>query len=326
MKHLKYRNKKALRTNASADFIAYLQAKDLSKSTQEHYNFYVERFKIWLGRDVTLVTKKDILNYLAYLKQLGNQQHITRRNNLIAINHYFTHLFHKGDVATIPSAFIKIRGTQKRKLHYIFSREELQALNDNYYHRFIREYDDSHIPKNQRLQSYLSRQRNYVMLGFLIHQGITTNEMGVITLDDLDLIKAKLTIRRKGMKRTLDLEASQIGSLMNYVNTIRPQYLQFRNHETNQLFLTLPIAGRSATKGTDLMGTVKPLTKQTRQLEPKLKNFKQVRASVITHWIKTVGLRQAQYNAGHRHINSTEHYIPHDLEGLTDELKKFNPF
>lgn len=326
MKDTKRRNKRAPHIDASGDFISYLQAKDLSKSTQEHYNFYVERFRIWLGKDITTTTKKDILNYLAYLKQLGNQQHITRRNNLIAINHYFTYLYHKDITATIPTALIKIRGTQKKHLYYIFSREELERLNDSYYHRFIREYDDGHIPKNQRLQSFLSRQRNYVMLGFLIHQGITTNEMGVITLNDLDLIKTKLNIRRKGVQRTLDLEASQIGSLMHYVQTIRPQYLQFRTEETDQLFLTLPVSGRSTTNGNDMMGTVKPLTKQARQLEPKLKNFMQVRASVITHWIKTVGLRQAQYNAGHRHIDSTEHYIPNDLEELTDEFKKFNPF
>ncbi len=326
MKHLRYRNKKTPLTDASADFMAYLQARDLSRSTQEHYNFYVERFMLWLGKDVATTAKKDILNYLAYLKQSGNQQHITRRNNLIALNHYFTHLFHKGAIATVPTALIKIRGTQKKHLHYIFSREELERLNDNYYHTFIREYDDGHIPKNQRLQSLLARRRNYVMLGLLIHQGLTTNELGVIALDDLDLMKAKLTIRRKGMQRTLNLEASQIGPLMHYVHTDRPRYLQFRSEGTNQLFLTLPISGRSTTNGNDMMGTVKPLTKQARRLEPKLRNFMQVRASVITHWIKTVGLRQAQYNAGHRHINSTEHYIPNDLEGLTDELRKFNPF
>ena len=321
-----YRHPSHPHREAPDSFIGYLQSKDLSKSTQEHYNFYVERFITWLGKDILTTTKKEIINYLAYLKQLGNQQHVTRRNNLIALNHYFTYLFHTDQITDIPTAFIKIRGTQKRQLHYIFSRTELEQLNDSYYHHFLRDYDDSHIPKNQRLQSYLSRERNAILLGLLTYQGVPTNELQGITLGDIDIQRAKLTLSKKGKRRTLDLEASQIGNLMHYLHTIRPQYLQFRTEATNQLLLTLPVSGRTTTNGNNLMGTIKPLRKQLQQLTPKLINCMQIRASVITHWIKTEGLRKAQYNAGHRHITSTEHYLPNDLESLTDELKQFHPF
>jgi len=116
---------------------------------------------------------------------------------------------------------------------------------------------------------------------------------------------------------------------MHYTQNIRPQFLVFLNTETEQLFLPLPEAGRTKknnTENPDLMGVIKNLTKQIKTLEKSFLNFKQIRASVITHWIKTTGLRKAQYYAGHRYISSTENYLPNDLESLTEDIAKFNPF
>jgi len=309
-------------------FTQFLEAKNLSKSTQRHYLLYVNQFSQWFDKDVINCTKKDILNYLAYLKNKRNQANITRRNSLIALNHYFTFLMQNDTINQNPTALIKIRGTQKKMLYNIFSFDELEQLNDNYYHNFIRNFDDNHIPKNQRKQSYLSRQRNYIILSFLIYQGLITSELQKITLDDLDLIKATIHIqgRNKGSQRTMNLNASQIGALMHYTQNIRPQFFEYRSDETNQLFLPLPESGKTHTKSLKTMHTYKVLTPQIKTLEAKFKNFVQIRASVITHWIKTVGLRKAQYLAGHRHINSTEHYLPNDLESLTDDITKFNPF
>ncbi len=47
---------------------------------------------------------------------------------------------------------------------------------------------------------------------------------------------------------------------------------------------------------------------------------------VITQWLKIDGLRKAQYYAGHRYISSTEKYLPNDIDGLIDDIAKFNPF
>jgi len=273
---------------------------------------------------------------LAHLKNKKNHENITRRNTLLAINYYFDCLQKQDLIAQNPCLFIKIRGTKKRKLYNIFSFDELTQLADDYYHNFVRNYNDNHIPKNQRKQSFLSKERNYLMLSFLVYQGLTTRELQRITLADLNLNKAtvKITGTKKSNERNIPLNASQIGTLIHYLNEIRPQFLEFLNTESNQLFLPLPEAGRTKAKfmvsqaepTPDLMGVIKNLSKQVKTLESKFLNFKQIRASIITHWIKTVGLRKAQYLAGHRYISSTENYLPNDLQSLTEDITKYNPF
>ena len=309
-------------------FIEYLESKNHSKATQGHYLFNVNRFLQWHGNGVENCTKKDILKYLEHLKTNKNQENITRNNNLIALNHYFTFLVQSGAALNNPTTLIKIRGTQKKKLYNIYTFEQLEQLHDDFYHKYIRSFDHGHIPKNQRQQSFLNRERNYIMLGFLIYQGLATNELQRITLADIDLNKATVKIARgiKSSERTIKLNASQIGSLINYINIIRPQFFDYRSDENQNLFLPLPATGKFKTNSQDIMGVIKPITKQVRTLDTKFTKLAQIRASAITHWIKTYGLRKTQYLAGHKYIHTTETYLPNDLESLTDDITKFNPF
>lgn len=315
------------------DFTEYLQAKDLSNTTQVVYSRYLNDFLKWYNKtDISQTTKADILNYLGYLKTTKKQQNITRRNSLIALNHYFTFLMDKELILRNPTALIKIRGTQKKTLYNIYTFEELTQLADDYYINFIQNYNDNHIPKNQRKQSNLSKQRNYLMLSFLLLQGLVTSDLQKIHLTDIDYQKAtvKITGGKKSNDKTLPLNASQIGALMHYIQNVRPQIVEYHtNQDTTQLFLTLPESGRTKANQnpkTGTQGIIKNLSTQVKSLDTKFVNFKQTRASTITHWIKTVGLRKAQYYAGHRYISTTERYLPNDLQSLTEDITKFNPF
>jgi site-specific recombinase XerD len=304
---------------------SYLQAKNLSNTTQTAYQRHVNLFLEWHTKEPQNTTKKDILNYLSYLQTNKNQANITRKNALISLKHYFDFL----DFDANPTTFLTIRGTKKKHLYKTYTAEELTQIYDNFYHTFIRTFDDKNIPKNQQEQSYLSRNRNFAIIGFLLFNGLNTNEIQNIALKDLDLIQAKVTIKStsKSCARTLNLSAQQIGSLMNYLQNIRPKFLSYQqDRESQNLFLPLPEAGRSRTEKTNLMGIFKQLSKNMAEIQKDFQKFKQIRASVITNWLKTEGLRKTQYLAGHRYISSTEHYQPNDLEALTDEIEKFNPF
>ncbi len=316
------------------NFIHYLESKNHSKTTQRAYLRNVNLFLAWYENEAINVQKKDVLKYLEHLQNAKKQDNITRRNALIALNHYFTFLHKNEEVQSNPTALIKIRGTHKRHLYKIYSAEELQQLYDNYYHTFLRNFDDAcfasrigGIPANQRQQTLLSRQRNYVTLGLLIYQGLTTKEIERIKLDDIDLEKAKIKITggKKSNARTLPLNASQIGFLINYIENIRPKFFTFCA-ETERLFFALPESSKQKTSSENLMHTFKPLTKQVKSIDKNLQNFKQIRASVITQWLKIEGLRKSQYYAGHRYISSTEKYLPNNLDGLIDDITKFNPF
>jgi len=315
-------------SNLQAEFTAYLQRKDLAESSITHYQSYAELFLKWVKKEAEQVTKADILKHLEYLKKRKRQQNITRRNHLLAINHYFTFLYEQEEVTENPCLLLKIRGTQKKSLYKIFTAEQLEQLYDSYYQLYVRNYDDSHMPKNQRKQSALSKERNAAILSLLLNQGTTTKELDTLLIQDLDLIKATVKIRggKKSNERILPLKAEQIGLLMHYTQNLRPQLAEYSTIESNKLFLPLPEFSRQTTDKDNLMHVFKPLTKQLKSIEPNFLNFKQTRASVITLWLKTVGLRKTQYLAGHRYISSTERYLPNNLEGLTNDIAKLHPY
>jgi site-specific recombinase XerD len=54
-------------------------------------------------------------------------------------------------------------------------------------------------------------------------------------------------------------------------------------------------------------------------------NPKQIRSSVITHWLRQNNLRQVQYMAGHKYVSSTERYQVNNLDDLQNELKEHHP-
>jgi site-specific recombinase XerD len=224
--------------------------------------------------------------------------------------------------------FLKIRGTKQTSLYRIYTPEELTQLYDNYYTVFVRSYDDSHIPKNQRKHTNLSKQRNAVMLNILINQGTTTKEIDTLQLCDLDLMNATLKIHggRKSNERILQLEATQIGVLMNYLQNIRPQLAEYHTQESEKLFLPLPETSKHETNSANLMHVFKPLTKQVKEIDKNFLNFKQLRASIITNWLKVYGLRKTQILAGHRYISSTEKYRANNLQQLSDDINKLHPF
>lgn len=299
------------------EFKTFLQKKGLSISTQKFYCYQVERFLQWYKDDAINAQTKDVLKYLDYLQNKRSLQNITRRNHLISIDHYFQFI---GLGNT--TAFIKLKGTKKRKLNYIYSTEELTALYDNYHAVYIQNFD----PLDWKT-SLAGKWRNYIMLGCLVFQGVQTNELDALTVNDLDFTKATLKINPKtsrGNARTLTLEATQIGAFMCYLQTIRPQ---FKANNTDKLFLPVPKYMRKEDKHKQsIMPALRHLNKELKTLHKNYHKMTQLRASVITYWIKNLGLRKAQYMAGHKSIVSTEEYIHNDLESLVDDISKFNPF
>lgn len=310
------------------DFISYMESKNHAPRTQTAYIILVEKFLQWYAStnsaqaDPINCTKKDILDYLAYLKKHTRQQNISRRSSLTALNHYFNALMQAETINHNPAQRIKMRGTNKKKLYKTYTPEELTQLADNFYSVFISGFDDSHMKyPTKKQRSFLSRHRNYTMLTFLLFQGLPTAELSQINLNDIDLQKARLTLNNGETIRNLPINATQMGAIISYINQIRPLYLE-QCGETDRLFFSLSAQQHDKTFSSPL----RKLTKQVKSIDHNFVNFAQTRTSVITHWIQTEGLRKAQYLAGHRNIASTEMYLPNDLNELMNDIQKFNPF
>ena len=130
---------------------------------------------------------------------------------------------------------------------------------------------------------------------------------------------------RKSNERTLELKSNQIIELMEYALQARQLFIPFQeDQETKRLFLSVPAAGQQ--KANDSLQIWKGLTNEIRNQYKGFINFKQVRTSVITHWLKQYNLRQVQYMAGHRYISSTEAYMVNQLDDLIEDVDKYHPF
>ena len=310
-------------------FTAYLESKGFAvKTIAKHVN-YVEQFLAKTKKEDIQVTKPDVLKFLEYLKNHRKVQNEYRSYYLNALNYYFTFLYQAGQIDQNPCLLLKIRGTNKKRLYKIYTSEELEQLFDNYYQLFVRNYDDNRIPKHQQQYTALSRERNALIVSILIYQGLTTGEVERIEINDLDLIKATLKIQggKRANERILPLKATQIGLLMHYLQNIRPKLLEYQTTESNKLFLLLPNISQKKTANDDLRNVFTVMIPgQIKSIDKQFINFKQVRASVITCWIKTQGLRKAQYLAGHRYISATEKYLPNNLDDLIEDINKLHPF
>jgi integrase/recombinase XerD len=100
--------------------------------------------------------------------------------------------------------------------------------------------------------------------------------------------------------------------------------LKYQTNETNNLFLTTPSAGKKT--ATENLQIWKRLNEELKSQNKAFVNFKQIRASVITHWLKQHNLRQAQYMSGHRYVSSTEKYLVNQIEDLQTDIDAFHPF
>lgn len=308
------------------DFKGYLKQQELSITTAEMYHYQAMNFISFLDKDNTQIercTEKEIMLYLAYLQKQGIAPE-TKKLRLIALRHFFNFQIETGKRKNNPTTRIKLQGGQKQKLYPILTPQELQNIYENY---TVPKEDDPRSHHNWFTMYKLAKERNKVIIGLLFNQGITTAEVSRITIDSLDLRNGKIDITggRTGKDRTLELKSSQIIDLMEYQYKTRNELLKYQKQQTKQLFLSTPASGQTEVKEASILNIFKRLTEELKEQNPKFINFLQVRASVITYWLKNYNLRQVQYFAGHKRIISTEMYLINDIDDLQKEIDNFHP-
>lgn len=308
------------------DFKSYLKQQELSKTTVEMYYYQTMNFISFLDKDNTEAqhcTEKEIMLYLGYLQKKGISKE-TRKLRLSALKHFFNFQIETGQRKDNPVNRIKLQGIQKQKLYPILSPQELQIIYENYQ---VPKENDPKSHHNWFTMYKLSKERNKVVIGLLINQGLTTAEVSRITTDDLDLRNGKIEVRgaRMGKDRILELKSSQIMDLMEYQYKTRSELLKYHKEPTKQLFLSTPPSGQTTVENPTALNIYKRLTEELKEQNPKFINFLQVRASVITYWLKNYNLRQVQYRAGHKRIISTEMYLINDIDDLQKEIDSFHP-
>jgi integrase/recombinase XerD len=281
-------------------FEAYLEELYFKTHTVQLHRNYASYFLAHLAEAslaLEQVTFTEILDFVDRLKQEGKSVNLINRM-LLAIRYYFTYLQSEGYISNNPVVGMAIKGMSQNIPHDLFSKEELEALYNNYMIRDERTH------------------RNKVILGLLIYQAITREELEKLRPEHLKLREGKIYIPQVGKQnsRELSLQPFQILDLQEYLLIIRPK-LQTRSE---RLF-----TGRNNLE--DLKNTLLHLNHALRKLNPRLKNVTQIRQSVITEWLKEKDLRMVQYMSGHRYVSSTERYQTSNLEDLKEALSKHHP-
>jgi site-specific recombinase XerD len=151
-----------------------------------------------------------------------------------------------------------------------------------------------------------------------VYQGLNTSELIKLEIEDLQLYKGKIYIKSgaRSNSRTLELKSWQVIEFLEYIKEIREEILERKSLETNRIFI--PNNAR-------LGNTVQHIIKKLKKTNHKVNNIHQIRASVITNWLKQYNLRQVQVLAGHRYISSTERYLQDVLESLHEIVNNFHP-
>ena len=152
----------------------------------------------------------------------------------------------------------------------------------------------------------------------MVYQGLNTTELIHLELEDLQLYKGKIYIKSgaRSNSRTLELKSWQVIELLEYVKEVREEIKMHKKVGGERLFI--PNNAR-------LGNTIQVILKKLKQINHKVTNGNQIRASVITNWLKQYNLRQVQILAGHRYISSTERYLEDDLESLHEIVNNFHP-
>lgn len=225
----------------------YLQSKGLSKATIKCYHTEILEFITWCDKENIEVENATITEVTSYLKHLQNkgQQGITRSINLNTLKHYFDYLISNEIRNNNPAKHIKIRGIKHKKLHQIFSKEELESIYKNYE---IPNEEDKRSNRNWFNNYKISRKRNKAILSLMIYQGLTTDEINRLTINDVKLKDGIVFISgtRKSNERELELKPHQIMELMEYQLTTRKELLN--NQISEQYFIpSLPV-GKKANK------------------------------------------------------------------------------
>lgn len=279
----------------------------------------IEYFRTWAAsesiNELEEIRYQDAMLFMQWSSKHGAGQK-TIANYINHIRKFYQFLMSEGEVKENPVAHIKVQGI-KRKVYYdILSPEELQLLDKLYPTNIIVE-EGKNMPPQQ--QNILSRRRNKVMLSLLIYQGLRVEEIAALEVQDLRLREGKITIhsQRRTAARTMQLESHQVYELMDYLHETRKAFLQV--HATSsKLFLY-----RST--GSNIHNISLQILKHLRVINSRVKNFDQIRASVITQWLKQYDLRKVQYLAGHKYVSSTEQYKANVIDELQDDITKFHP-
>jgi site-specific recombinase XerD len=298
------------KSRKAGNFKEYRQRSGYSEKSIRVQDSHVNCFNSWCIREsinLSDITYSQVLKFIDNERERGiSNQSIIREINSIRI--YFDYLLEYGITSKNIIKRIRLRQSGKKVLPEILSPAQLEKI--------YQDFTNLPVWNMGTAVARLLHQRNIVILGLMIYQGLESGEIARLETGHVNLSEGKIYIPsgRKSGARTLKLQAAQILPLKTYLEETRQELLEKRNLQSSYLF--------PSKKSSDMICKI---VEAVKKIHPEIKDSRQIRASVIMNWLKTNNIRQVQYMAGHKSIRSTESYRGQDLTDLTKQLELFHP-
>ena len=288
------------------DFKKYRLKKGYAKSTIKIQDSYLRRFFIWMTCNQKTV---ETINYQTIIKYLSDERKKISKSSgiykcLRTVCIYLDYEVEKGTIKENPANRIRLKDREAKTLLPPIDQTELDRI-----------YSEFAEKQPQTKRSTRTHERDTILLGLLIFQGLDSGNQKRLTVKDINLTAGTIYIasNRKSNARTLKLEAVQILSIHHYITQTRETIRADRTGEKH-LFTTGKLDERISV-------FIRKLKKQY----PEIQSPGHIRQSVIIGWLKTHPIRQVQYMAGHKNIRSTERYREEDMNDLSRQITKFHP-
>jgi site-specific recombinase XerD len=292
------------------NFKIYLQQRRFMQSTINGHLLNVGYFLKWIENngleEAENLQYTDLLNYVNY-EQKQNKDVSTINLRISSISKYFEFLKEENLITRNPARTLRIKGKAKTIIQNPLSYDELLNVY-NGYKSIIK-----NVPAHMQEKSTLAHQRNIIIVGLLIWQGLHSGELEKLEVNHVNLNEGIIYVpsTTRSNSRELKLSSQQIITLHTYIHGGVRDKFKVNNEK---LF-----AG-------NLHNTLQLLIEELKGINLQIKNAQHIRASVILYWLRQHNKRQVQYMAGHKYIHSTEAYEVQELETLINQLTKHHPF
>jgi integrase/recombinase XerD len=288
------------------------------KNTIRQKSNYAGYYLRWLESEHLQVTDaryNDLLSFIDYCRLEENTNgHINMK--LRSIRSFYEYLKKQNPGIINPAANLFLKGTRHKVVSGIIDFKELETL-----------YQTC---KTETLR----QKRNKIILGLLIYQGLTTEDLKRLEREHVKLKEGRIHVpgNHRRSSRNLELKPFQVMELHEYLNETRPAIIEGiympkparkpeRINKTRletQLFISI-------NGSENIKNSLLHMFREIKKINPVVTSAIKIRQSVITYWLKTMNLRQVQYMAGHKYVSSTERYQRSNLENLQSKLEKYHP-
>jgi len=296
-------------------FTEYMHKNAYSPNTIPIYDRCVTKFLNWCKQkqyEVPQLDYKRCLEYFEYIETKKGSTGKTLVNKSVShqlgiLKLYFNYLVDENIHTNNPLVNTNIKGVKREYNHTLLSAIELEELYESF------ETENIKLPSCKSVAV-----RNKVVTGLAIFQGCDAVTLKSLKVEHIDLRKGRVDIpgTKKTNGRKLKLDSCQTFDLIQYLQVDRP-ILQKRIECYSEALFPM---------NTNRISCItSPVVKVLRSMNLRVTNLKQIRASVITLWVKEHNLRKAQVMCGHRFISSTEAYLKNDHTEIHDAISEFHP-